>query len=278
MDDQAKLLSIGQFARASGLSAKALRHYDAVGLLPPAQVEPGSGYRRYHPDQLSTARLVRRLRGLDLPVAEVRRLVDLRLADPSALARALAEHRRRLEARLIRMQRQMHDLDHLVSDKEWKPMRDNEEPVLDKAVQRKVAAALFNHVWTLLEKEDRTEAEDAEMIHAAHASTYHWMMCGEPVNRARGEWQCSRVYAVLGLAGPAMFHARKVLMICERESIADFDLAFAYEALARASAVAGDGAEAARWAELARGACAEIAQDDDREIVLADLETIPAGA
>ncbi|MGI9006015.1 MAG: MerR family transcriptional regulator [Streptosporangiaceae bacterium] len=277
MSDQARLLSIGQFARASGLSAKALRHYDAVGLLTPAKVEAGSGYRRYHPDQLVTARLVRRLRGLDLPVAEVRRLLDLRSAGPDALAGALAGHRRRLEARLVRMQRQMHDLDHLTSDLEWKSMRDDEQPGLDRAAQRKVAVALFNHVWTLLEVEDRSEAQDAEMIHAAHASTYHWMMCGEPVNRARGEWQCSRVYAVLGLAGPAGFHARKVLMICEREGIADFDLAFAYEALARASAVAGDGAEALRWAELARGACAQIAEDDDREIVLADLETIPAG-
>ncbi len=278
MDDRAPLLSIGQFARASGLSAKALRHYDAVGLLRPAVVIPGSGYRRYHPDQLTTARLVRRLRGLDLPVAQVSLLLDLQEADPGAMTTALLEHRRRLEARLVRMQRQMHDLDHLVTGKERETMPNDEEPVLDKAAQRRVAAALFNHVWTLLEKDDRTEAEDAEMIHAAHASTCHWMMCGEPVNRARSEWQCSRVYAVLGRAEPAMYHARKVLMICERESIADFDLAFAYEALARASAVAGDGAEAARWAELARGACAQIADDDDRELVLADLQTIPAGA
>jgi DNA-binding transcriptional MerR regulator len=67
-----RLLSIGQFARACGLTAKALRHYDAVGLLAPALVEPGSGYRRYHSDQLGQARLIRRLRGLNLPLAEVR--------------------------------------------------------------------------------------------------------------------------------------------------------------------------------------------------------------
>ena len=156
-------------------------------------------------------------------------------------------------------------------------MGPNTDPGLDKAVQRQVASALFNRVWTLMEQETRSEAEDAEMIHAAHASCYHWMMCGEPVNRARGEWQCSRVYAVLRRPEPALFHARKVLDICEREGIADFDLAFAYEALARASALAGDGGEARRWAELARAACEQVAQDDDREIVLADLETLPAG-
>jgi hypothetical protein len=179
---------------------------------------------------------------------------------------------------VTRMQGQIHDLDHLVAGKEWESMPErNDKPSLDPEVQRKLAASLFNRVWTLLEQESRTEAEDAEMMHAAHASTYHWMQIGQPVNRARGEWQCSRVYAVLGLPGPALFHAQKVLDICQREGIADFDLAFAYEALARASALDGDEAEARRWAELARAACAQVAEDDDREIVQADLETLPAG-
>lgn len=278
MDPADGLLSIGQFARACGLTAKALRHYDAIGLLMPAMVDPGSGYRRYHPGQLGSARLVRRLRGLDLPVAEVRRLLDVYEADPDAMVRELVAHRRRLKARVTRLRGQIHDLDHLVAGKEWESMPErNDRPSLDREVQRKLAAALFNRVWTLLEQENRTEAEDAEMLHAAHASAYHWMQVGQPVNRARGEWQCSRVYAVLGLAGPALFHASKVLDICQREGIADFDLAFAYEALARATALGGDTSEARRWAELARAACEQVAQDDDREIVIADLETLPAG-
>jgi tetratricopeptide (TPR) repeat protein len=153
-----------------------------------------------------------------------------------------------------------------------------DQPATDPATQRQLAAALFNHVWTLLEQEDRSEAEDAQMIHAAHASCYHWMQAGEPVRRARGEWQCSRVYAVLGRPEAAMFHAQKVLDICQREGIADFDLAFAYEALARAAAAGGDTDEARRWAEQARAACAEIADDGDRELVLSDLETLPSGS
>jgi DNA-binding transcriptional MerR regulator len=262
----------------SGLTAKALRHYDAVGLLAPASVDPASGYRRYSADQVDAARLIRRLRGLELPVAEVRRLLDLYAADPGAMTDALVAHRRRLVARVTRMQGQIHDLDHLVTGKEWESMHEhNDKPSLDPVVQRKLAAALFNRVWTLLEQESRTEAEDAEMIHAAHASTYHWMQIGKPVNRARGEWQCSRVYAVLDMPVPALFHAQKVLEICQREGIADFDLAFAYEALARASALAGDESEARRWAELARGACEQVAEEADREIVIADLETLPAG-
>jgi hypothetical protein len=153
----------------------------------------------------------------------------------------------------------------------------NDRPSLDPAAERRVAVALFNRVWTLLGQVQRTEAQDAEMIHAAHASCYHWMVVGQPVNRARGEWQCSRVYAVLGRPEPALFHATKVLEICEREGIADFDLAFAYEALARACALAGDAAQARRWAGLARAACEQIAEDDDRNLVRADLATLPGG-
>ena len=142
-------------------------------------------------------------------------------------------------------------------------------------IERKLAAKLFNRVWELLETENRTEAQDAEMIHSAHASTCHWMVVGKPDNRATGEWQCSRVYAVLGRAEPAMFHAQKTLDICQRHDIRDFGLAFAYEALARAAAVGRDGDESRRWVELARAAAAEIAGDFDRELVLSDLETIP---
>jgi hypothetical protein len=152
-----------------------------------------------------------------------------------------------------------------------------DERVLGLAVERTLAKDLFNRVWTLLERGSRTETEDAEMVHAAHASCYHWMQVGGPVHRARGEWQCSRVYAVLGRPEPAMDHARKVLAICQRGNIADFDLAFAYEAMARAAAVAGDYSQAHRWAGMARAACEDIADAGDRETVLSDLATLPAG-
>jgi hypothetical protein len=101
------------------------------------------------------------------------------------------------------------------------------------------------------------------------------MQVGTGVNRARSEWQCSRVYAVLGRAEPALWHAHRSLAFCERDGIGDFDLGFAYEALARAHAVAGDAAESRRWLEQAHNAAAEVTQDDDRELLLSDLETVP---
>ncbi|MFI9010070.1 MerR family transcriptional regulator [Actinosynnema sp. NPDC053489] len=71
----ARLLGIGEFARRSRLSVKALRLYERQGLLRPVEVDPGNGYRRYGEEQLATARLVALLRRLDMPLADVARIV-----------------------------------------------------------------------------------------------------------------------------------------------------------------------------------------------------------
>ncbi len=64
-------MSIGEFARRSRLSQKALRLYDELGLLLPARVDAGSGYRYYSEDQLETARMVSLLRSIGIPLSEV---------------------------------------------------------------------------------------------------------------------------------------------------------------------------------------------------------------
>jgi DNA-binding transcriptional MerR regulator len=69
-------LGIGAFAVLSGLSVNALRHYDEIGLLKPAQVDPHSGYRRYHPGQARQARVIWALRHVDLPVESVREAIS----------------------------------------------------------------------------------------------------------------------------------------------------------------------------------------------------------
>ena len=144
--------------------------------------------------------------------------------------------------------------------------------------RRRRAADLFNLVWKLLEKPDRTRQDDELMVHAAHASRFYWGESGTAKNWARGDWQLSRVYATLGRAEPALHHAERCLEVCldHPDEMEPFDLPYAYEALARGHAVAGDGAELARWAELGRAACNDINGDDDREMVLTDLQTLPA--
>jgi len=70
-------MSIGEFARLSRLSPKALRLYDELGLLPPAQVDPDSGYRWYAAGQLYNARLVASLRQIGVPLAEIKVILGL---------------------------------------------------------------------------------------------------------------------------------------------------------------------------------------------------------
>jgi len=93
--DDDELMTIGRFARLTGLSVGTLRHYDEVGLLSPASVDPATGYRRYRGGQARRARQIRMLRWDDLPIEEIRQVLD----DPTgAVARdVLASHRRRLE-------------------------------------------------------------------------------------------------------------------------------------------------------------------------------------
>jgi tetratricopeptide (TPR) repeat protein len=141
--------------------------------------------------------------------------------------------------------------------------------------ERALAAELFNGTWRLLENEHRSTAEDDRMLNMAHASRFHWEQDGTPSNLAIGEWQCSRVYAVLGRPEPALHHAGRALQIPQDNGIGDFQLAYAYEALARAHAVAGDAQEARRWTEQALAAVELVTQADDRELIRSDLETIP---
>jgi hypothetical protein len=144
-----------------------------------------------------------------------------------------------------------------------------------QAYHRKFAVDLFNQVWQLLEKPARTVEDDDQMLHAAHASRYHWGEVGAAVNWARGEWQVSRVYAVLKRPEPALYHARRCLEICQANAIGDFDLAYAYEALARALALAGSRDECQKYIALAREAGDKIEEKDDKDLFFGDLETVP---
>ena len=110
--------------------------------------------------------------------------------------------------------------------------------------RRQLAVDLFNHAWSLLRLPERTGEQDDELIHAAHASRYH---------------------------------AGRCLTWCESEPAAleDWDLPFAHEALARANLVAGNEAEARRHAARARELAAQVADAEDRELLGADLASLP---
>jgi DNA-binding transcriptional MerR regulator len=82
-----ELISIGDFAALSRVSAKALRRYDELGLLRPARVDAHNGYRWYRPDQADRARLIVLLRRVDLPLARIAEIIDAEPADAAAALR-----------------------------------------------------------------------------------------------------------------------------------------------------------------------------------------------
>jgi hypothetical protein len=154
-------------------------------------------------------------------------------------------------------------------------------PAIDPATRRALAVGLYNRCWELLEIPYRTPGQDAELIHAAHASRYHWgEIADTPARLWRGEWMCSRVYAVLGRAEPALWHARRALTLVEAGGLAveAWDHPAVCEAMARASFVAGDADEGAIWKAKAAALAAALADADDREVIERDLATLSAAA
>jgi len=141
-------------------------------------------------------------------------------------------------------------------------------------LHRQLGVDLFNFTWTLIDKMDRSAEEDDEMIHVAHASAYHWRQVGTPLNFARSDWLLSRVYALLDRPEASIYHAHHSLTICQAEDIGDFDLAFAFEALARAYALGDRPTEARRYLQEALAAGELIEEEDDRQYFTAELQTI----
>jgi DNA-binding transcriptional MerR regulator len=275
------LIPIGRFARLSGLSIGALRHYDELDLLRPAEVDRFTGYRRYRTEQLEVARTIGRLRDLEVPIEEIRAV--LAADDPADRRRRIGSHERRLQARLDRLVHLLHVTRQLSQGKEsLMPATGTTAAIetLDVETHRQLGKELYNHTWTLIEAADRTPEQDDEMVFATHASAYHWSKGGGTLaNAARGHWQIARVYATLGRGEPAVWHARRCLELAEaaaRAGVADdWDVPAALEGLARAQAVAGDRAAAKAAHARAREAVQAIADAEDRQLIEQDLATTP---
>jgi hypothetical protein len=135
------------------------------------------------------------------------------------------------------------------------------------------AKQLNGAVWDLLDKPDRSAAEDELMLHAAHASCYHWLQAGTPLHHQRGEWLIARTYAVLGRGTEALRHAQRCMEITleHPDLMEDFDTPFAYECMARAHAVLGNHAEALDYFRLAESGGERIADAEDRKIFFESL-------
>lgn len=105
------MMSIGEFAALTGLTVRALRHYDEEGILAPAEVDPGSRYRRYSAEQLPVAMKLAALRRADLPLADV----DHILTREAEISDVIVAHRARLREELARQEGKLAELELLAS-------------------------------------------------------------------------------------------------------------------------------------------------------------------
>jgi tetratricopeptide (TPR) repeat protein len=141
----------------------------------------------------------------------------------------------------------------------------------ERDFHRKNAARYFNEAWEYLEKKHRTAADDQRMLSLTHASRFHWSLVGAPPAQAVGDWQISRVYAALRQPALALRFARSSLALCREHGLSEL-LGTAYEAVARAYAVANDPQPARRYLEKARDHLdASSVDPEGREIFLGQI-------
>jgi hypothetical protein len=148
---------------------------------------------------------------------------------------------------------------------------------IEPSQHRSLAIEANNSTWDILGKPstDLTHDEAEEMTRRAFAAAYHWSRAEGKTraNDARADWLLSRVWAVRSQGDLALHHAQRCLAVCQEASLADFDLAYAHEALARAYACLGNVSFARVHRDIAQSVV--IADSEDKAIVDADLVAEP---
>jgi len=139
------MFTIGEFSRATHLSVKALRHYDDIGLLVPADVDPSTGYRHYQARQVPSAHLIKRLRDLEMPLPEVKDV----LAAPDVKARdaVITAHLERMESALARTQDTVAALRSLLTRSPQSAIERRIVPATPVALVREVVAWDDAETW-----------------------------------------------------------------------------------------------------------------------------------
>lgn len=132
-----------------------------------------------------------------------------------------------------------------------------------------------NSIWELLENVDRSPPDNEELLRRAYASAYHWQRASgrAPENEARAVYMLAKSHLAVGDPVAALRYADLCAGECADHGLADFDLAYAHEARARALQALGRSEEAAT--EWAAAKAVPIADPEDQAILDADLATGP---
>ncbi len=150
-------------------------------------------------------------------------------------------------------------------------------PALAPDVARRLAVALFNRTWELLEQADRSPADDRDLLASALASRLHWQGVGTDENYAAGDWLVAHVASRLGHADLALDFASAAYerVVAADPPVETWLLASTMEGLSRAHDTAGHEAERDRWAAQSRKVLATVADAEDRDLIAGQLASIP---
>jgi hypothetical protein len=146
-------------------------------------------------------------------------------------------------------------------------------PLLGAYMHKFMGIELNTLTWQLIDIKERNLEETERMIEAAHASLYHWSEVGNAVNLQRGQWLISHAYAHADRPEFSRHHAEKCWRLTEmiekdptvHTGWTDFDVAFAYEAMARAHGLLGNREEFEKYSGLAREYGEKIENEEDKK-------------
>ena len=150
-------------------------------------------------------------------------------------------------------------------------------PEIDLALAHKYFSVnCYNRAWDLMDKQVRTEEEDEQMLQLSIASHWHWTQREDysPTNASIGYWQISRIHALLKRADEALRYAELCLQISKESDLPPFYLAYAYEALARAEAVAGNREGVEEYLRLAHQVASQISDKGEKDMLMKDLMSL----
>jgi len=146
---------------------------------------------------------------------------------------------------------------------------------LDFTIHRYFGVHFNQKIWDYLEKESISKEEAYEMIDIAHASNHHWRFAGTIVNQQRGAYMIARVYLAAGSTDAAILYAKRCMDLTEnnKEEMKDFDLAYAYEMLAKCELAEGNTDKGNELLNEAKRLGSLITGKGDKEYFEKDLST-----
>jgi DNA-binding transcriptional MerR regulator/effector-binding domain-containing protein len=226
------LIPIGDFARATHMTVKTLRHYHENGLLEPAEIDTRTGYRRYTAGQIATAHIIRRFRELDMPLSEIRAV--LTAPDLQARNELIVDHLNRLESHLARTQGVVASLRDLLQHPESVPW------IQHRSIKATASAAISE----LLDVKDALSWYQGALAELHATLTAQRVPASGPAggvfsnalfSDGRGEATifipCDTSFRSIGRVKPTLIPAIEVAIIMHSGALANVDLA--YGALAK---------------------------------------------